>query len=365
MYDSVHSARWLAQFQDQDFEFLLFPSSPHRRVHPMLKDLVEKSAVAIYRFAPASRFYGLPLWLADKFLGNALRGSLVKMAILRWKPAVVHALELQNAGYIALRAIRGMKSRSFSFIATNWGSDIYWFRQFPGHSKKLRELLGIATAYSCECQRDVELARELGFTGIVMPVVPNAGGFSSEALSRAVPPLSERKVIALKGYHGWVGRAKIALEALELIQDQIRNYRIEIYSANGTTLRAARKFANRTGITVVSHGKGKLSHSQVLELFSRARIYVGLSLSDGISTSLLEAMAMGAIPVQTSTACCDEWLTNTGVAVGVLDKESVAAAILSGLELSNSQQNADINRATIREKASAEKISQTAKSFYS
>ena len=41
---------------------------------------------------------------------------------------------------------------------------------------------------------------------------------------------------------------------------------------------------------------------------SRARIYVGLSKSDGISTSLLEAMAMGAFPIQTGTSCASEWI---------------------------------------------------------
>jgi glycosyltransferase involved in cell wall biosynthesis len=37
---------------------------------------------------------------------------------------------------------------------------------------------------------------------------------------------------------------------------------------------------------------------------------VGHSLSEGISTSMLEAMAMGAIPIQTCTSCADEWIIN-------------------------------------------------------
>jgi trehalose-6-phosphate synthase len=47
-------------------------------------------------------------------------------------------------------------------------------------------------------------------------------------------------------------------------------------------------------------GKGKLNHHQVPELFASARIYVVLSLSDGISTSLLEFMAIRVIRVQTA-----------------------------------------------------------------
>jgi glycosyltransferase involved in cell wall biosynthesis len=120
-----------------------------------------------------------------------------------------------------------------------------------------------------------------------------------------------------------------------------------------------------TGLTIKVNGKGALSHSQVLELFSKSKIYIGLSESDGISTSLLEAMAMGAIPVQTATACCDEWFSDTGVAVKEITSEAVQAAIRKALVLAEDQANADRNRETIREKASAEKVSAIAKTFYS
>jgi glycosyltransferase involved in cell wall biosynthesis len=99
-------------------------------------------------------------------------------------------------------------------------------------------------------------------------------------------------------------------------------------------------------------------------MFSRSKIYVGLSESDGISTSLLEAMAMGAIPVQTSTACCDEWFGNSGVPVRSIDVDTVAQAIRSALELAKDQSNADTNRETIRRKANASDVALIAKSFY-
>ena len=48
-------------------------------------------------------------------------------------------------------------------------------------------------------------------------------------------------------------------------------------------------------------------HEKLLRIFGRARIYLGISISDGVSTSMLEAMVMGAFPIQTDTSCCDEW----------------------------------------------------------
>ncbi len=49
------------------------------------------------------------------------------------------------------------------------------------------------------------------------------------------------------------------------------------------------------------------THDEMLAYFGSARMYLGISISDGISTSVLEAMAMGTFPIQTDTACCDEW----------------------------------------------------------
>ncbi|MCF8524536.1 MAG: glycosyltransferase [Aquiluna sp.] len=362
MFDSIHSARWLSQFQDQDIEFLLFPSSPHRRIHKNLKSLVAGNSAASYKLFPLSRLFGLPLWIADKLVDNWFRSSLVKRAIKTFKPDFVHAMELQNAGYIAAKA---MTSKSDSkLIATNWGSDIFWFQQFPKHRDKLKHLLSVADYYSCECNRDVALAKSFGFQGHVMPVIPNAGGFSREVLDQKVPLLQDRRVIAIKGYHGWVGRAKVALEAVEAIASDLEAYRLVVYSANRGTIKFANQIARRTGSDITVFGKGKLSHNQVLELFASAKIYVGLSLSDGISTSLLESMAMGAIPVQTATACCDEWFTDSGVKVTEITVPKVQEAILAGLKLAENQSLSDKNREIIRTKANAEDVAKIAQGFY-
>lgn len=362
MFDSIHSARWLSQFQDQDIEFLLFPSSPHRKIHKNLKSLVAGNSVASYKLFPLSRVFGLPLWIADKFVDNWFRSSLVKRAIKTFKPDFVHAMELQNAGYIAAKAMESKTSAKL--IATNWGSDIFWFQQFPKHRQKLEQLLKTADYYSCECNRDVALAKSLGFQGHVMPVVPNAGGFSKEVMDQQVPLLRDRKVIAIKGYHGWVGRAKVALEAVEAIAADLKSYRLVVYSANRGTIKLAKQISRRTGLDITVFGKGKLSHNQVLELFASAKIYVGLSLSDGISTSLLESMAMGAIPVQTATACCDEWFTDSGVKVTEITAKKVQEAILSGLMLAEDQSLSDKNRQIIRTKANAEDVAKIAQGFY-
>jgi hypothetical protein len=364
MLDSIHSARWLEQFSHQEFDFVLFPSSPNRRVHPQLKALLERNTTANYKIVPLGKWFGLPLWIMDKFANNFFRGALLRWTIERHKPDILHALELQNAGYVSLRALSKYKSDGLRFIATNWGSDIFWFQRFPKHRAKLEALLKLADAYSAECHRDVALAIELGFTGEALPVIPNAGGFSKADLSLPLLPPDKRKTIALKGYHGWVGRAKVSLEAVRELAEELGQYQFVVYSANRSVIKLAKQVAKETGLDITAHAKGSLSHQQVLELFAKSKIYVGLSESDGISTSMLEAMAMGAIPVQTSTACCDEWFKDSGVAVTEISVEAVKSAIRKGLRLAENPVNSEKNLETIKARASAEMVKKVALTFY-
>jgi len=364
MFDSIHSARWLTQFKKQNIDFLIFPSSPHRRVHLELEELLSSSGSTSFRLAPFARYFALPLWVLDKFANNFFRGWLLRRAVKNFQPSVIHSLELQNAGYVSLRALSTYRPKGLKFIVTNWGSDIFWFQRFPKHKAKLQRLLQLADAYSAECERDVVLARNLGFTGQIMPVIPNAGGFSEADL--AIPRLapSERKKIALKGYHGWVGRAKVSLEAVREMPEELMGYQIVVYSANRSVLRLAKQVSKQTGLEITAFGKGAMSHNQALEMFAKSKIYVGLSESDGISTSMLEAMAMGAIPVQTSTACCDEWFGDSGVAVHEITVPAVKDAIRQGLRLTENPANAEKNIETIRARASAEMVKKIALTFY-
>jgi glycosyltransferase involved in cell wall biosynthesis len=261
-------------------------------------------------------------------------------------------------------ALPGDGARNPKFMLTNWDSDMFWFQRFPKHKTKLQKLMKLADVYSAECERDVVLARNLGFTGQAMPVIPNAGGFSEAdfAIPRLAP--SERKTIALKGYHGWVGRAKVSLEAVREMSKELQGYQIVVYSANRSVLKLAKQVSKQTGLETTAFGKGAMSHRQVLEMFAKSKIYVGLSESDGISTSMLEAMAMGAIPVQTSTACCDEWFGDSGVAVRYIIVPATKAAIRQGLKLAEDPRHPQKNLQMIKDKDSAKMVRDMSKHLY-
>jgi hypothetical protein len=318
----------------------------------------------------ASAKLSLPLWLLDRFTSDFFRGNLVKREILRFKPDLVHALELQNAGYATAVAYRALdETKRPKLLITNYGSDVYWFRQFPSHMKKLRELATFADAFSAECVRDTALAQEIGFKGLFMETMPNSGGIKidEEAIAAEAESSSARKTIAIKGYQTVWGQALYALRAIENLAPELAGYRVEIFSCNSKTISAAKRLQKSTGLEIVTHKKHKLSHAEVLGIMRRSIAYIGLSKSDGISTSMIEAMSQGAIPIQSDTSCANEWIRNgqDGFLVGFDDWQAVAnglTRIISDREFVSTARAT--NYQTIREKYDANRLSEIANGYY-
>ena len=365
MVDSIHVARWLAQFSPHEFEFTLFPSTPNRRIH---KDIAAMAAsqgnISVYPFAGQ---LSVPLWGLDLLLGNRVRSWFLQRLIRKVNPDFVHALEFQHGAYLANQALRKGNLRN-RFIATNYGSDIYWFQQFPKHLAQIKSVLERADLYSAECERDVHLALGYGFKGTVLPVIPNAGGILPKYAAMPVLPPSQRNLLLIKGYDGWVGRATVAVAALPLIKDQLAGLEIVFYSCNGRTIKAINKMSRESGIKVTSYPKKKLSHQAMMELFGKALVYVGVSLSDGISTSLVEALAMGAYPVQTNTACTSEWFTPPVQGLEIEKIEATAIANLISRAVENSKAQPEQiwlqNRNEILDRIQSEAISCVARTYY-
>jgi glycosyltransferase involved in cell wall biosynthesis len=343
MNDSVHTARWISQITDQGWELYLFPVQ-QRYPHPLLRNItVFGSTVRRASYLDKSVRYlrraSIPFYwdVKESQIRHQASNKHKETALLRViksiKPDIIHTLELQHAGYLTLNVKKKFSGEFPAWIATNWGSDIYLYGTIAEHQQPIREVMRNCDYYSCECQRDIQLARKMGFQGQVLPVWPNAGGLKIEhaASFRQPGPVSNRKTIILKGYQGKFGRALVAFQAFRLCQKMLKDYTIIVYSASEEIQAAARLFMRETGIAVQIAPRS--THEEILSLFGKARIYVGLSISDGISTSLLEAMVMGAFPIQTCTACADEWIAEgqSGLIVPPEDPALIADALRRAL----------------------------------
>jgi glycosyltransferase involved in cell wall biosynthesis len=267
--------------------------------------------------------------LADLFPTRMTRSARLASTIERLKPDIVHSLEITTGGYLTLAARSQLESAFPAWIVSDWGSDLQLFGRLADHEPRMREVLAHCQYYMTECVRDVALARAFGFAGKALPVVSNAGGFDLERIRhlRQDGLSSARRLILLKGYQGRHGRALVALHAIEMAVSQLLGYRVAMFGAPPDVRIAAELMSRRTNIPVEIVPLSP--HDEIMRLHGRARISIGLSISDGIPTSLIEAMAMGSFPIQSDTSCASEWIIHgtTGLIVPAEDPQSVAAAI--------------------------------------
>ena len=365
MSESIHTARWIAQIADQGWDVHLFPCVDYGVIHPEIRNVTvyhsfydrEETNKSV-KFKGCQLYYKALAILAKQILNKFFfqyRVVQLQRLIKKLKPDIIHSLEFQHSAYLTLKAKKNFRKSFPSWIVTNWGSDIYLFGRLKKHKPKIQAVLKESDYYSCECSRDVDLAKAYGFTGKVLPVFPNTGGFDQRTISslKQLSKVSNRRLIMLKGYQSWAGRALTGLRALERCADILTGYRVAIYSANTEDINiAAELFHDSTGVPVKIIPKNT-PHDEILRFHGQARISIGLSISDSVSTSFLEAIVMGSFPIQSWTSCANEWIDDgrTGILVHPEDPEAVEAAIrlaLSDDALVN--QAAEENSQTCRER---------------
>jgi hypothetical protein len=362
---SIHTSRWISQIEDQGWDLYLFPSYDNLWINKELNSVK----------------YLIPFWnlfnLMDKFgLGDVYRllyRVFVKLNyslnnnyyekrlhkfIRKIEPDIIHSMETQGGGYLVNNVKLNYFNKSNDFPIwwhVNWGSDFFIFGRIPHHKHKIQQLLANCDYYSCECKRDVFLAKNLGYNNHILPVYPNSGGLRFDHIekltSNSIAP-SKRRIIMLKGYQGWAGRALVGIRALARCKDILTGYRIVIYTnTKAEDIKIASSlFFDDTGIPVELL-KEHTDHATILQYHSKARISIGLSMGDAISTSLIEAMSVGSFPIQSNTSCANEWITDgeTGIIVPPEDPEIIELAIRKAISEDNLVDNAAIiNRSKVR-----------------
>lgn len=389
MSDSIHTARWINQLVNSGFKIYLFSSNDTTQANPEIINTL----LHIYfpaKFIDCSklimriknyhiRYYlGLAINLVNKYLAAFIgevypqyRVNYLTRVIDDIKPDIIHSMNIQSAGYLTLHAKKLIKDNFPDWIVTNWGSDISLFGNDPIHANKISQVLSNCDYYSCECNRDVKLAQKFGFKGKILDVMPNAGGYDlNKYNSYSLPSPSQRRYIMVKGYQGWAGRSFVALDAIDLIGKTLfeKKYGLIIYSMAGNldvenkSIAIARK--HHLHIKLVPQFT---AHDEIIKLHGQSRISIGLSIGDGISTSLLESMLTGSFPIQSYTSCADEWILNgaSGILVPPEDVNLVSKAILKAIASDQLvDKAAKINRKIISERAKHDIIKNRAIKLY-
>jgi len=368
MADSVHTARWLRQFDSDEIEFVLFPSTPHRRIHGLIGEHRQAKQISSLRISRFMTIGALPLGILDLLFNNYFRSKLLAREIKTFQPDIIHIMETQHSGYLAKKALKRSRTTS-KVILSIWGSDLFWFQKFKRHRIKISSVLKMVDLLVMECNRDREIAAGLGFDGAFAANMPATGGLKTGSLrERALEqPTVTRKLIAVKGYSAFVGLGTDALRVIELVEAEINEFSVIVYSAGLRTMWQSRRLRKSMGERLQVIRKHKLSNFEIEEMFLRSRVSLGLSLSDGLPATVKEAMCAGAIPIQTSTSCAGEWFADGigGHLVNEADIQSAAEALLTVLrDDSFAHAASELNYQIAEQRFSEAKVREQSRSIY-
>ncbi|MBT8324819.1 MAG: glycosyltransferase, partial [Winogradskyella sp.] len=223
-----------------------------------------------------------------------------------------------------------------------------------------------------DCLRDKRLAENYGFKGQFLGVFPGGGGYDLAERKKLIKPIDQRNTILIKGYQGRSGRSLTVIDALENIKDDIAPYKIIIFGADIEVEKAVRNssiFQDFLTVEVLPISQ-LLPHNDILKLMGEALIYIGNSNSDGMPNTLLEAIIMGAFPIQSNPGNATEEIIEHGKNGLVINdfnnSNEIAALITKALYHNEMIKNAfDINQSVTKYKFERNKIASKVKQQYS
>lgn len=253
--------------------------------------------------------------------GNAEKEDL-DIVINKFQPDIIHTLHTQTSGYAVMNVRKKWQGEFPTWVHSVWGSDIYLWERISGQKEILKEFVSYIDYFICEGKRDQVLVKNLGYKGKLLEPMLATGGFDTEKIKslKLLKP-SLRKEIAVKGYDRGVGRFRDAISGIIRAKDVLKDYTINIFSLEMDTALLS-VYANDSGlrINVIPYG----SYEDIISMYSRSRIYIGCSFSDGTPASFLEALAYGAFPIQTNTADTDAWVIDGSTAILVPPDDPIA-----------------------------------------
>jgi glycosyltransferase involved in cell wall biosynthesis len=275
----------------------------------------------------------------DTFVGIKWRSKMLQRTIRRVKPQILHFHEMQHSAYIFNSISDKLSNQNFKRIVSSWGSDLVIYSKIGrslsrdgarnvNHVEQISQLLGWADVLTAERESEYLDAKRLGFNGEFLAPIYTTVGIKIPGLGlNPGPTPSHRYQLIIKGYQHDAGRALNALEAISRCLEEVKDFQIVLYSASESVKIQAELMAFETGLNI--RIVPTVTHRELLSEFGKSRVYVGLSTSDGLSTSMVESMSAGCFPIQSVNSSASHFLTpgESGFIVNPWDIEDIAAKI--------------------------------------
>jgi hypothetical protein len=245
----------------------------------------------VFRFPVGKKMNNVLFRLLDLALGRRWRSIILYGYIRRARPFFLHFHELQHGAYLFNPIAKYFEERNFKTICSTWGSDLLFYGELESHKNDIKKVFSWTDLVTAERIDDKKICIRFGYKKTFLAPVYITIGLNVPIERPSLKPSARRKIM-IKGYQDNHGRALNALAALELVKVDLKTFEIRIYSASDA-VRLQVEFLRSTkqwDIEVIN----RTSNLEIKKHFSESRVYIGLAISDGLSTSMVEAMANGA-----------------------------------------------------------------------
>lgn len=243
----------------------------------------------------------------------------------RFRPDVVFAPYVSSNGLLAALAWRG------PLVVSGMGSDVLIGARGAGVSpffrrKIVQYVCGRAQAIHVVARNIERALHEFGVPAEKVHVFPLGIDTRRFHPSDEAPVRVPRLICTRK--HEPIYDIPCVLRALRLLKDQQIDFHCT-FVGGGSLLEEHRRLAGELGLAECVNLVGNVPHADLPGYLRAADIYVSASHSDGTSSSLLEAMATGLLPVVSDIEANTPWICDgvSGLLFKVGDPTSLASAL--------------------------------------
>jgi glycosyltransferase involved in cell wall biosynthesis len=300
------------------------------------------------------------------------RTRLINALLREIQPDLVHAMRLPFEGIMAARS-----DPSVPLVVSIWGNDLTLFaRRFRWTRRESLRALGRVDALHCDCERDLKLAREMGF-GMQKPsvVLPGCGGVRIGLFGRRCGddfavrrrfdiPDGVPLVCNPRGFRAYV-RNDTFFRSVAYTSTKRPDIVFAAVGMRGHPI--AERWVSSLGIHANIRLLPTLSRHEMAALLRTSDVMISPSEHDGTPNTLLESMTAGAFPVVGDIESVAEWIQNgvNGSLEPPSDPNRFAEAILNAIANPALRQSAAvINRRVVEERAEYGSCMAKAETFY-
>ena len=295
---SIHAMRWIENLKDTSHELYWFDVMGRGNIetanpiHQFI-DWGKRKLPYVRGEYFLSRNYPSLYEKIEPFLKVTANEQLA-VIIKTIQPDIIHSFEMQSCSYPILKTMKLYPN--INWIYSCWGSDLFYYRQFSFHHKKIKSVLARVNAIQTDCLRDFTIAKELGFKGNHVGVIPGGSGYRLNLYENLKFPTEKRKIILVKGYEHQFGRGLKVVEALEEMQSELKNFEVVVFGAHNVVI----DYIEARKLSFQYYHRHELPQNELLALMGKSLIYIGNSISDGMPNTLLESIVIGAFPIQSN-----------------------------------------------------------------